>query len=329
MLNALKAVKPGIASKADIESMTYFYFTGKHVVTYNNVVSIQHPLKTNFSAFVKATDIFNLLLKITSDTIETKFEKGKLHIKAGRVKTTLQTITDSDVVKRIEAISKQSQGLKWFRLPENFSDAINLCKFAASTNESDQTLTCIDINGVDCIAADNSRAAHSKLDKPMKKMLLKASEVKALFDIKPTGYSLNKSWLFFRNKKGCTFAIRNVQGNYPDFKSLFEFDGKTVQIPDEILEGVDIASIFTNEDTPRVHIEIVSGMCTVSVESDNGSFEFPCPIKYKGDGFSFNIDPSFLEEMMKHSTEITIHGEKAKIESGDFKIVTALYGKGE
>jgi DNA polymerase III sliding clamp (beta) subunit (PCNA family) len=304
----------------------YFYFTGNHVVTYNNIVSIQHPLKTNFVGFVKAHDFFNFVSKVTVDEIVTKLEKGKLKLKAGKLQATLPTINDADVTKRIEAIAKQASGLKWLKLPDNFGEAINLCKFAASKNESDQTLTCIKLEGTDCIAADNSRAAYNKLAKPIKPMFLKATEVKALLDIKPTGYSLNKSWLFFRNKTGCTFSIRSVQGVYPDFLSSFKFEGKTVEIPDAILEGVDVASIFTDDDTPKINISVANGMCTISVASANGEFTYPHPIKYKGDDFAFSIAPDFLVEMMKHSTEIIVDEGRAKIISGDFQMVISLLG---
>ena len=306
--------------------MTYFYFTGTHVVTYNNIVSIQHPLKTNFKAFVKANDFFNIIQRVSSEKIVTKLENGKLKLKAGKVNATLQTINDEEVTTRIEGISKQASGLKWLRLPENFSDAVSMCKFATSKNESDQTLTCVKLDGTSCIAADNKRAAFAKLAKPVKPMLLKATEVKALFDINPTGYALNKSWLFFRNKTGCTFAIRRVQGNYPDFLSLFDFEGNTVEIPEEILEGVDIASIFTDDDTEKINVSVSNGMCKISVQSDAGQMEYSNPITYKGDSFEFSIAPDFLEEMMKHSTEITIHESRAKITSGDFMMVISLYG---
>ena len=54
VLNILKMIKPGIASKDLVESMTYFFLSGNEIVTYNDRISITHPFQTNFSAFVKA-----------------------------------------------------------------------------------------------------------------------------------------------------------------------------------------------------------------------------------------------------------------------------------
>lgn len=326
ILKALDEVKPGIATKGDTDAMTYFYFTGTHVVTYNKVISIQHPLKTNFTAFVKASDFYNFVTRVTSDDIQTNLEGAKLKLKSGKVNATLLTITDKEVTDRIHGISKQISSLKWFRLPENFGECLNLCKFAASTNEASLTLTCLNLDGVNCLAADNSRAAYTKFDKPIKKMLVKASEVRSLLAIKPTGYSMNKSWIFFRNKSGCTFAIRSVKGDFPDFMPYFDFEGTKITIPEELLEGIDIASIFIDVDSPKININISDNSCIISAKSTNGSMDYPIKITYKGDPFNFSIDPRFLEEMMKHSTDISIFENRAKISSGDFQMVISLFG---
>ena len=69
LLDVLKKVKPGIASKDIIESMTYFFFSGEDIITYNDHISIQHPFKTNFSFFVKAKDFFSIVSKISVQEI--------------------------------------------------------------------------------------------------------------------------------------------------------------------------------------------------------------------------------------------------------------------
>ena len=86
LLKALLSVKPGVANKDIIESMTYFYFNGTHVISYNDIVSIQHPLKTDFKTFVKADDFFKVISKVKSEELAFKMnivtgkQIGRAHV---------------------------------------------------------------------------------------------------------------------------------------------------------------------------------------------------------------------------------------------------------
>lgn len=327
LLDALLSVKPGIASKDVIESMTYFYFSGDHVISYNDVISIQYPFKTEFKAFVKADDFFKIISKIKSETIAFKLEDGQLKMKADKMLNSFSTIFDDEIVQRIDTVKDTLNGVSMKKLPADFVEAVTLCTQVASKNESDQMLTCLSINGKDVIATDNIRIAHYSLKSQMDEMLVKASELKSLVNINPIKYAVTSSWVHFQNNEGCTFSIRRVKGTYPDMLKFTDFDGVEVTLPKEILDGVDIASVFTDEADDAISITIKKGKCRVYKESSAGKIDFREDIKYNGQDITFKINPNLLKEMMSHSTNIVIAVRSAKLQTDAFTLVTSLFSE--
>lgn len=327
LLNALTAVKPGIASREIVESMTYFYFSGTHVTTYNDVISVQYPLKIDFTAFVKADDFYKALSKIITENVNLELIDDKLHMKSNKVKTSFATIEDPEIVSMINSVDESISGIEKYRkLPSNFCEAVKMCSFVASRNESDQTLTCIYINGTNVAASDNTRIAFSTVKSKMPKMLVKASEIDNLININPTAYALTKSWIHFKGESGCIFSVRRVIGEYPDFSGFMNFEGQQIELPKEVLDGLDLASIFTDEENPSISVSVKKGVCRIFKESAAGSIDYREKIKWDGEPFTFNVSPVFLAEMLHYNTEITVASDKAKLNSGDFTMITALYG---
>lgn len=326
-LNAIICVRPGVASKDIIESMTFLYFSGEHVVSYNDAISIQYPLKTEFQGFIKADDIFKIVSKLNTEDLAFKMEGDILKMKSGKLLSSFATINDESIINRIAAVTESAHDEKFKTLPDNFIESAKLCSQAASKNESDLTLTCISIKGKDMVATDNVRIAHSVLSASMDEILLKASEIKALTAINPTKYVGTKSWIHFIGDSGCMFSIRRVRGEFPSMLKFMEFDGIELSLPKEILDGVDLASVFTDGSDEAINVAIKKGVCRIFKESGSGKIDFRESIEYKGQDVSFNIQPELLKEMMMYSTDIVVADTKAKLHSGGFTLVTSLFGE--
>ena len=106
LLDVLKKVKPGIAEKDIVESMTYFYFSGKEVVTYNDKISILHPLETDFNLFVKADDLYKIVSLSKADVLKIEEKGNNLNIRSPKMNVNLTTIIDEEIVDRIKLIEK-------------------------------------------------------------------------------------------------------------------------------------------------------------------------------------------------------------------------------
>lgn len=326
VLEILKMIKPGIASKDLVESMQYFFISGTEIVTYNDRISITHPFDSNFSAFVKAESFFNVMSKSSVESFMLAKDEGTVSVKAKGLNVKLPVVIDDEVISRIKNIGKDLVNVKWNVLPENFADCITLCSFAASKSESESTLSCVHIQGASCIASDNNRIASATLKKETQEMFIKASEIKNLISVAPIVYTISSAWLHFKNEAGCIFSIRRIKGDYPNFLPHFEFEGSRVDLPQDLTEGTDLASIFTSEtEQPSISIKIVNNLCILSVLSESGGLDFETKIEYSGDPLKFTINPDFLLEMMKYSTSVVITEGKAKLETENFSLLTSLY----
>lgn len=324
LLDILKRVKPGVANKDIVESMTYIFFSGTHVVTYNDRISIQHPLKTDFTTFVKSDDLYGVISKAKAQEVDINLKENKLNIKAKGLSVNLATIEDDEFLKRTSLVFKSLKKAKWKVLPNNFMDCIELCAFAAAQTESEYTLSCVKVEGNQCVASDNQRIAIATLEGKVDEMFLKATEIKNLTSIQPSYYFLSKAWAHFKSEEGCIFSIRRVRGLFPDFTEFAKFKGTTVKLPTSILEGAEIASVFKSEERPTITIEIEKGSIKISIKSESGGCKQKSKLKYDGKPLKFTINPDFLKEMMNHSTTIIVNGDKAKLTTENFTLVTSL-----
>jgi len=324
LLKILEIVKPGIAGNTKIESMSYFFFSGKEVVSYNDKISIQHKLKTDFKMFVKANDLYSLVSRLKSDELKMKEEKGKLLIKTESTKASFSTISDDEVESRVKNVSKSLKKAKWEKLPDDFCNSISLCSFAAE-KEQKNTLGCVYVTDKNCMASDNKRVAFAKMSEKVEDMFILATEIKSLINTAPVKYAITKSWLHFKNKEGCVFSIRKVTGEFPDFLQFFDFKGTVVDLPKEIIDGIDIASIIISDIEPMITVNIKNKVLLINVKSESGKITHKTKVDYDGEEVQFSINPSFLKEMMTYSSKITIADDKMKLETSNFSLLTSLY----
>jgi hypothetical protein len=324
LLLALSSIKPGITTKGQSDGMSYFFFTGDRVISFNNSISISYPIVTGFSGFIKADALYNVVTKAKNETFTFSRADNKLQMKAGKVELDFMSKTDNNVSSRVSVVSESFKSSEKKPLPDNFIECVSLCSHIASNEEDKQTLTCIHIDGNEITSTDNKRIAIASMSSPMDKMLLKAKEMKALIAIKPLYYHPTKSWIHFSNDQGCVFSILDVKGEYPNMRQFMEFDGVCVSLPESILEGIDIASIFTDSIDPMITISIANGVCKIYKKSDMGNVNFEDSIDYSGEDISFYINHAMLQEMMIHSTKLIIDGTKARLVNENFSMVTAL-----
>ena len=90
LLAALETVKPGLSNKEMIEQATSFAFLGDRIVTYNDEISISHPVQNlNIEGAVQAEELYKLLSKLKKEDIEITTIDNELQIKCGRTKAGL------------------------------------------------------------------------------------------------------------------------------------------------------------------------------------------------------------------------------------------------
>ncbi len=325
----LDIVKVGLSRSKSLEGMLYFQFTGDSIMAYNNQILVTYKFKTDFSCFVHADNLIKIVSKLKDEEIDISLKDETFLVKARNTQLKLATIEDSEISERTEAVIKAISECKWYTIPENFSECAKLCQFAASKKESDATLQCISINNTSMISSDNNRIATAVLSKKMKPMLLKAEFIPTVTGLNLSKYDVTKSWIHFKEKdENFILSVRRIMGNFPDFGSILNsIEGEEVSLSDDLVRGLDVSEIFIDEFNSSVNLAFSKGKCIVTTNSDAGSMKFQSKADYNGEPFEFSVSPEFLVEMLNHSTSLTHSKDKIGIKSGDFQIVTALFGE--
>lgn len=329
----MEKVKPGLASKELIEQSTSFAFIGDRVVTYNDEISVSHPVKglENMRGAVKAKTLYEFLSRVKSEEITIEQEENQIVIKAGRSKAGL--IFEQEVRLPIEELGKIG---KWQALPDNFLDALMLCYPCCSGDMSRPILTCVHICGDKVVASDSYQIIQYKLKKkvPGKGFLIPANSVKELVRYTIKEASLGDSWVHFRTEDGTVFSCRIVDGEFPDVEKFLNVKGTEFVFPEVMKEALGRANVFAKkeietDELPSVSVKVKKGELILSARNEYGWFEERLEIEDQKAEFSFSTGIEFLIALFDKLKNCTITPDKIGFCGGNWKHVISITAEEE
>lgn len=324
LLDVLKKIKPGIASKDSIEQATHFIFNKKSVLTYNDQISISHPFKSDLSCTVPAKEFYEILSKIEDEEIDFSIQEEKIQFKTKRAKLELSIHIQIDKSIIVEP------GKEWKKLPKNFIDGISFCSFSAAKENTHPVLTAIYISGNEIISSDNFRISQYFLQSKISDVLLfNASIVKELIKFPVHQYSTSDAWIFFKTEENVIFACRKIEGTFPNVSSILEVKGKEIILPDETKKAVDISSVLAEGELDydkKINVSIKDGKLICSGQREIGKIDFTIKAdSLKGKEFNFGINPDFFKVILAKSNSVIIDKTRLTFISENFKHIISLY----
>lgn len=339
----LSSVNPGLAKKMIIDIMTHYIFTGEFLATYSGMICIHHPCKTDFRCSVKASDLFDIISHVKVDKVDIELKDNLLKINDG---LHIEAELTADLERKGEAeITEIKRDLKrnkdgWQVLPEDFMEALNLCMFAASKDETQARMTYIKVEGTSVLSCDGKRISWYELSSPVSHssnnlFFIKASVIPELkkFDVKDI--LITDSYIHFRTEDGVVFSsVIMLSGDIPDVKQHIEnMEGEKVKIPEEALEALRTGSLMAETDqfgTRTVFVTIENNQMTFKSRKETGKIIKTIEINYNKDPISFAIDPTFLEQIISSKVKVMILGKQAAcFRTGKFRHAIAFqHGKG-
>ena len=323
LLDALKAVQPGLASKELLEQSQSFIFTDGFVVTYNDEVAVSYPIDIDLEGAVVAKDFFGLVNKIKADEFELTIKGNELLLKGSKAKSGLRL--EKKITLPIDAVGVPEE---WIDLPDLFCDGINFCLFSASKNEAHAALTCLHINGDFIESCDNHRITRFDMGEGAglafpTPLLVSASICKDIAASKPIEYGVTKGWLHFRNENEVTFSCRYYNNiDYPNFDEFLEVSGTPFTFPAELHEVMDRAKVMSNGE--RVTLILETKELIVTSENENGWFEESIECDCKCEPIEFDIQPEFMNSLLSFKGEITIGNGRLFFQNDEFIHVVKL-----
>ena len=310
--NALEKVKPGLAGKEIIEQSTSFAFMGDRVVTYNDEISISHPVKDlDVTGAIKAQSLYAFLSKIKRDEIILEWEENQVVIKAGRSKAGL--VLEQEIKLPVEEVGEIG---KWKKLPPGFLEALRFCYPCCSKDMSRPILTCVYISGKEMQASDSFQIVKYQLEKkiPVKPFLLPASAAHELVKYDVKEIAEGSGWYHFKTEDGTIFSSRVFDGEFPNIAKFLKFDGVEIAFPKTSIQALDRAQVFAkNSDfagiMATVEVEVSKDQIKFASKDESGWFEETIKTSYKGDKIKFITGVGFLINLLTHSNSSCVYGE--------------------
>jgi len=327
LLNALEIVRPGLANKEVIEQSTSFAFMEGRIVTYNDEISISHPVEgLEIMGAIQATELYLILKKIKQDEIEVSITDSEIQFTAGRVKVGLTLQQEIKLpLEEIGAITK------WKTLPEEFVPAMKMAMYSCSSDNAQPLLTCVHVDESGFIeGSDGYRVMKTTLPKkmPVPTFLIPATVVNDLVKLNPIKVSSGKGWIHFKTKLETVMSCRVYEENYPNTTELLKVEGVHFSFPRTINEILDRASVFGKQDSTSLSDDITICMeknrIKISSKSETGWFKEEANIKYAEEKMEFNIVPSLLKNILATVLTCTFNGRILKFVGENWEFITLV-----
>jgi DNA polymerase III sliding clamp (beta) subunit (PCNA family) len=314
---ALSIVKPGLARKELIEQSTTFAFVDGRVVTYNDEISISHPVTgLTLSGAVEAEQFIKFLGKIKLDEVEFDIRDNQIVIASGRSRAGLSLQTNVSLPLE-EELGKKSE---WKEVNEKFTEALTFAIGSCSKDMSQPLLTCIHVNKEGIIeSSDSYRITRYTLSSvlPVRTFLLPATSAEEVVKLNVTHVAEGGGWMHFKNAQDTVISCRIIKDTYPNTIRHLEIKkGDRLLFPSSMEEALDRAMIFAHRShilEEIVTITVSKGRIKLSASSDNSWFEEELNIAYEGEEITFAITPHLLKAILSKTAECVINEEKSKL----------------
>lgn len=326
--NALEIVRPGLSNKEIIEQTTSFAFIAGRVVTFNDEISVSHPIEgLEIEGAIKADKLYAFLGKIKKEEIDLSIVNNEVILTSGRATAGLPLQTKITLpFGEVEKIGK------WKLLPDNFIKYLKFAIPSCSKDMSRVVLTCVHVTQDGHIeASDNFRITSCNLETemPVKGFLLPATSALDVIKLKPTKIAEAKGWILFKTAEGTIIQCRILEDEFPNIQPYLVVKGERVLLPKTIESMLDRAIVFSKSDSAHtldgaVDITLENNRFKIHSESDAGWFKEEVNITFEADPISFSITPYLLKDILSEVHECVFTKDKLKFEGVGWQYITLL-----
>ena len=298
---ALEIVKPGLANKDVIEQATSFAFINDRVVTFNNEISISHPIAgMNLSGAVKAEELYQLLHKLKGDEIEIELTETEIRLTSGRSNAGM--VLQAEVKMPLDEITLSEE---WYPLPEDFLTALKFAVPSCGKNMSRPILTALHVKE-DVVEASDGYCISRYIIKeamPTPELLIPATSVRQVLKLSPEFVSHSDGWVHFRTVDETIISCRLFVDSYPSLDGFLKEQGTELTLPKSMAEVLERSSVFSKQGDVEtgVSVTIENNKFKIRSESEVGWFEEELNFKYDGEVIAFSVLPSFLKNILSQT----------------------------
>jgi len=329
LLVALDAVKPGVSSKDIIEHANSFAFLAGKVFSYNDEISMSHPVPNlGIVGVVRAEELHKLLQKIKQEKISVTVTESELLVAFGKASAGLGLVVEGRL-----PLDEVAEVDSYVDISPDFLDALEFVVPNCSTDMTMPTLTCVHIRGDGWVEATNNQriARHRIIELGIEPALIPAHICQHVIRMAPIGLQKTEGWLHFINKAGTTLSCRVFEKGFPDDAdiqaSMHMEKGVDIILPNTVLEIVDRASIFGNRDhfiDNQIKFSFQEKKLIVSAQNASGWYDEQCSIRYKGRDMEVSLSPDFMANILSKTLTCRLTKNKIGFKEENWEFVSVL-----
>ena len=313
LLTALETVNPALAQKEFVETTTHYFFTNEKLITYNDKICISYPYtRFNKTFSIKAKDFYNIIKTIKSKFFICKISNTDFLLNSEDTDAKISINTDDLFVKEMyESLNINDLEFDTLNDPDSFIKGLDFCRFSASKDATNQNFYCVSVDSKKICSSDNYRMSFYKIKELIPNFLIPATSVNELVNFSFNQLCVVKNWVHFKNENGLVFSSRLVSGNYPDLTELLakKIDTKKIELPKELKNLIADVSLMAKGDTEvdkNVDITLDNNILTCTSKKEIGWLTKKMPINYTGDKLMFQINPTFLSQILNKVNTIEL-----------------------
>lgn len=325
LLTALEIVRPGLANREVIEQSTSFAFMKNRVVTYNDEISISHPIEgLDVEGAIQADELYKILQRISKEDIDITVSENEILITAGKAKAGLTLF--QEIKLPLQEIGEMED---WHLLPTNFIRGLKFVIPSCGRESSKPNLMNIHCNDQGFLeASDGHRISRLVLNKELgiPTFLLPSDTARKVFGLAPNKIANGKGWVHFKTDLGTIISCRKNEDKFPDTTALIQVQGIELTLPDGIEDVLDRASVFAKRDSlleEQILFKAEKQKLTIRSESDTGWFEEKLKVEFQ-EYVNFSITPALFKDIIKETKTFTLNPKLIKFEGEDWIYIMAV-----
>lgn len=326
--DALGIVKPGLAGKEVIEQSTSFAFIAGRVVTYNDEISLSHPVPgLELEGAIESDKLYQLLTKIKQEEIDLEVTDTEIIITAGKARAGLVLQTEI----RLPLDDELGKKGKWKVMPADFVRFVAMSISSCSTVSSKPLLNAVHVTKEGIIeSSDGYRITHCTLSEELsvKTFLIPSKSARLMCQLNPVKIAEGNGWVHFKTEADTILSCRILESDaFPDTAPHLIVKGSKIIFPKTITAIMERAGVFSkdtesNIDIIKVHIE--NKKLTIKATNSLSWFEEEVNTRYEGASVSFQIDPILLKGILNETQEGELTKNKLMFRGEGWEYMTTL-----
>jgi len=331
LLRQLEIISPGISNKDIVEQSSCVVFRDGYAMSFNDEVSCRVASDIELSGAIHAQTLIECLRKLKEDVLQIEEEDTQIIIK-GKNKR-IGVARNNEILLNTDAVGFP-QG--WSRLPDDFSDAIEMVVPCAGKDQHKFATTMVHMTQKYVEATDSLQIGRYYIDMPFDedtKILIRASTLKMAIPFGFTKISFSDSWVHLRNNAlGMFMSLRQYENEvFPSTDVYMSQKGVAVDLPRVLADAADLAEVFSqqNPDKNEITIKLKDGRIIVRGEGVSGWSEEKRKIKYSGPDMEFRTVPKLLKAIVTQHNKCHICDSVLRVKGDKYTYVSALSKRNE